>query len=698
MAKGQELVGLRRDGAEVPVEISLHPIQTTEEVFALAFIVDIGERKKVEKTLRDQASVIDLASDAIMIRDDQDRIIYWNLGAQRLYGWSREEALGQVSHQLLKTKFPEALANIRARLLSQGFWNGELEHICRDGLTITVSSAWTLQRDGANQNVTVLEINYDLTARKRAENQLQKLSRRLEMATASLRAGIWEWDVDSGTLQWDARMYEIYGMSQSKPVVYRDWAAVVLPQDLPLVEAFAQKVIATKSQDFMEYGIRLPNGSVRYVYCAACALVDDSGKAVRVIGVNLEITDRREAEAALQAQGLMLDMANDAIFMRDSADRITYWNQGAQKLYGWTAEEAVGQVVQQLLNAQFPIPLEDIKARLLSTGHWSGELTQTAKDGRVINVSAAWTVRRNESQQLHSILCINYDITEQKRAAAELAGTNKELARKNEEVESFVYIVSHDLRGPLVNLQGFCKELEMSCHEMQELVHVADAFRTPAQVARIKAILIQDIPDSLRYIGTSTAKFNRLINALLELSRYGRQVYTREKVDLGCMVQSTLDLMRLTVAASHVQVSLPSVADVYADATALGQVWANLIGNAVKYQDPGRPSQIEIGAEALPGEMHCWIRDNGVGLPKSVGKRLFQVFQRFHPNLADGDGIGLALVRRIIERHGGKIWAEGQEGVGTTFHFTVPRLSEALNAEPPRGVLPAFKEDEETYA
>ncbi len=690
MAKGQELVGLCSDGAEVPVEISLHPIQTTEGAFVLAFIVDITERKKTEKTLRDQASIIDLASDAIFIRDGQDRIIYWNLGAQRLYGWSCDEALGQVAHQLLKTKFPETQASIQARLLAQGFWNGELEHICRDGSSITVASTWTLQPGGANQDATVLETNYDLTARKQAELELQTASRRLELATGALKAGIWDWEVDSGAIQWDARMREIYCVPEDKQIVYQDWASAVLPQDLAAAEATLQKVIATQSQDFMEFRIQLANGSIRHIQAAETALLDQSGTVVRVIGVNLDITDRKEAEAALQQQGLMLDMANDAIFIRDSDDRITYWNQGAQKLYGWTAQEAMGQVAQQLLGAQFPIPLDDIKAGLLSTGHWSGELTQTSKDGRVINVSAAWTVRRNEAKQLLSILCINYDITEQKRAAAELlearlllearvrelAEINKELARKNEEVEAFVYIVSHDLRGPIVNLQGFCKELEMSCHEMQEIFHVADAFRTPAQIARIQAILTEEIPDSLRYIGTSTAKFNRLINALLELSRYGRQIYKREKVNLESMVQSTLDLMRLSLATSQVQVSLASDAHVYGDSTALGQVWANLIGNAVKYQQPGRLCQIEIGSEALPGEMHCWVRDNGVGLPKSAGKRLFQVFQRFHPNLAEGDGVGLALVRRIVERHGGKIWAEGEEGVGTTFHFTVPSMTE----------------------
>ncbi len=690
MAEGKELVVLRSDGTEVPVEIGLNPIQTSEGAFVLASIVDITERKKVEKTLRDQASIIDLANDAIIMRDVEDRIIYWNLGAQRLYGWSKEEALGKVIHKLLRTKFPETLSFIHARLLAQGFWNGELEHIRRDESCFTVASTWTLQRDDANRAATVLEINYDLTARKQAESKLQTISRRLELATGALKAGVWDLEVASGVFQWDARMYEIYGRTDTKPVIYQDWESAIVPQDLPAAEAILQKVISTRSQDFAEFRIQRPDGSVRHVHSAQCALTDDSGEVVRVIGVNLDITERKQAEVAMQEQAIMLDMANDAIFIRDGADRITYWNQGAEKLYGWTAEEAVGQVVQHLLKARFPVPLSGIKAHLLSTGHWSGELTQTAKDGRIINVSATWTVRRNESNQLLSILCINHDITEQKSAAAELlearrllearlrelAATNQELARKNEEVEAFVYIVSHDLRAPLVNMQGFCKELELSCYEIQEILADPGSLNRPVEAARVRAILDEDIPDSLRYIGASTTKFDRLINALLELSRYGRQIYKREKLNLDSMVQATLDVMRLSLATSNVQVSLASVPDVYGDATALGQVWANLIGNAVKYRQPGRPCQIEIGAEALPKEMHCWVRDNGVGLPKSAGQRLFQVFQRFHPNLAEGEGIGLALVRRIVERHGGRIWAEGEEGVGTTFHFTVPRTPE----------------------
>jgi len=395
----------------------------------------------------------------------------------------------------------------------------------------------------------------------------------------------------------------------------------------------------------------------------------------------------------LRDQACVLDLANDTIIIRDNEDRITYWNQGAQRLYGWSEEEALGQVTRTLLKTQFPQSLDNINAKLVSQGHWKGELVHTCRDGTPITVASAWTLQREDSHRSRSVLEMNYDITERKRAEAglrevsrllevrvkELAETNAELSKKSEEVEAFVYIVSHDLRAPLVSLQGFCKELELSCQELRQelggdepLENLSPLRSSPAYGTRVQAILTRDIPESLRYITASTTKFHRLINALLELSRHGRQEYHCEEVDLGAVVQSTLDSMRSSSGANGAVFAVGSIPRVYGDATALGQVFANLIGNSVKYLQPGRPGHIEIGGEMEGREAHCWVRDNGAGLPASAKPRLFQVFQRFHPGLANGEGMGLAIVRRVVERHGGRIWAEGEEGVGTTFHFTLP--------------------------
>jgi PAS domain S-box-containing protein len=426
---------------------------------------------------------------------------------------------------------------------------------------VTVVSAWTLQRDASNGLTSVLEMSYDITERKQAENQLRLVARRLKLATQALQAGVWELDLSTNLVDWDEKMYSIYGLPRDRRITYQTWADAVLPQDLPEAEAILQRALVSKTEIATEFRILHPDGSVRHIQAAHGVMLNDAAQVTRMVGVNIDITDQRRTDATLLE-------------------------------------------ARHLLELRF----------------------------------------------------------------AELAEINRQLALKNEEVEAFVYIVSHDLRAPLVNLKGFCKELELSCHELRQELIVAGADED-----RVQTILNVDIPDSLHYINASTSTFHRLINSLLELSRYGRQEYNSEELDLNHLVQSTLDLLRLSIAAAGAQVSLGPIPKVYGDATAIGQVFANLIGNAVKYLQPGRPGLIVIGGELANGMAHCWVKDNGAGLPSSAKPRLFQVFQRFHPELAQGEGMGLAIVRRVVERHGGRIWAEGEEdGVGTAFHFTLP--------------------------
>jgi signal transduction histidine kinase len=244
------------------------------------------------------------------------------------------------------------------------------------------------------------------------------------------------------------------------------------------------------------------------------------------------------------------------------------------------------------------------------------------------------------------------------------------LAERNEEVEAFVYIVSHDLRAPLVNLQGFAKELDASCRELEgvlENVPLATGVRD-----RLRPILDDGIRGALRYISASTTKFQRLIDALLVLSRSGRQEYRSEEVDVEWLVKSTLDSLRQSIDECHAGVAVGTLPRASGDVTAIGQVFSNLVGNALKYHAPERAPVIEIGGQREQTMAHYWIRDNGAGIPAPVQRRLFQVFQRFHPDLAPGEGMGLAIVKRVVEKHGGKVWADSQEGIGTTFHLTLP--------------------------
>jgi signal transduction histidine kinase len=254
---------------------------------------------------------------------------------------------------------------------------------------------------------------------------------------------------------------------------------------------------------------------------------------------------------------------------------------------------------------------------------------------------------------------------------AELERANAELARKNEEVEAFAYIVSHDLRAPLINLQGFANELGLSCQELSE--KFAALSLPPAAAEELTPIIEQNIPAALRYIRASASKFQRLIDALLSLSRTGRQEYRELEVDMAELLSATVDSLQQSIRtrSAELKVACP-LPPVVGDATALGQVFSNLISNSLNYLSQERPGLIEVGGRAENDNVHYWVKDNGVGIPSAARRRLFQVFQRFHPHLSPGEGMGLAIVKRVIERHHGQVWAESEEGVGTTFHISLP--------------------------
>jgi signal transduction histidine kinase len=257
------------------------------------------------------------------------------------------------------------------------------------------------------------------------------------------------------------------------------------------------------------------------------------------------------------------------------------------------------------------------------------------------------------------------------RRAAELAHANEELRGKTREIETFVYSVSHDLRSPLVNLQGFSRELERSCREQQKALGAAEL---PPQLRRQLDLLDGDMTESVRFIQTAVSRSANIIDALLRLSRAGRVEYQWQKVDVDAVVHRVADAMRGTSAEKGARVAVAALPPAWGDPTAVEQIFGNLLGNALNYLDPARPGEIEIGArpEGDAGATTYWVKDNGLGIPEAYLSKLFVAFQRLHGDVAPGEGIGLALVRRVVERHAGRIWAESQEGLGTTFFLTLP--------------------------
>ena len=271
------------------------------------------------------------------------------------------------------------------------------------------------------------------------------------------------------------------------------------------------------------------------------------------------------------------------------------------------------------------------------------------------------------------------------RRANELAAINETLRQQTQENEMFIYSVSHDLRAPLVNLQGFSKELIHACDDLRAAVRQSSL--TPERRQHIERLVDEDIGEALHYLQTAVLRASHIIDALLRLSRVGRVEYRRQQVRVRDIVQRVIDAMQVSIRSKRARVVVHDLPSVWGDPTALEQVFANLVGNAINYLDPAREGRVEIGTTPSPPGVHSlrifYVRDNGLGIPAVAIPRLFNAFQRLHGNVATGEGIGLALVRRVVERHGGRVWAESTEGGGTTFYLSLPEAELRAPREEP---------------
>ena len=271
------------------------------------------------------------------------------------------------------------------------------------------------------------------------------------------------------------------------------------------------------------------------------------------------------------------------------------------------------------------------------------------------------------------------------RRTEQLARTNETLRQQTQENEMFVHSVSHDLRSPLVTLQGFSKELTHACEDLRGLV--ARSSLAPDARERVERLINEDIAEALRYLQSAVLRASHIIDALLRLARVGRVEYRHQRVDVQEIVQRVIDAMHSTIRARRAQVVVDALPAVWGDPTAVEQVFANLIGNALNYLDPARDGRVVIGVRpASPGEplRTFYVMDNGLGIPAVALPRLFHAFQRMHRDVAPGEGIGLALVRRVVERHGGRVWVESAEGIGSTFYLSLPERVAAEPTDPER--------------
>jgi PAS domain S-box-containing protein len=431
------------------------------------------------------------------------------------------------------------------------------------------------------------------------------------------------------------------------------------------------------------------DGSFYWVATTIVPFLDNAGKPNRFVAIRADITERKQAEAELARQSLILESVlnnmGNGVVVADENGKFLIFNPAAKAALGsgpiecnaeeWPAKYGCFQSDQVTLCKFEHLPLGRALRGETCDGVELYIRNPGRPDGGFIEC-AARAIRTADNTFKGGVVVFN-DITSRKKAELDLKTINQdlrrktiELSQKNQEVEAFVYVVSHDLRAPLVNLQGYSSELELGSQRLQELLQSANLSEEISQ--KINVVMEDDIRHAQKYIAASANKFDRLINSLLTLSRTGRHEFKFERLMIDDLVRSSVDVLYGQINKCGANLVIKQLPEASGDRTAVGQIFSNLICNALNYLDPTRQGEIEVGGEHQAEMNHYWVRDNGVGIPYGAQQKLFQVFQRFHPKLANGEGMGLAIVKRIVEKHGGRIWAESEEGAGTIFHFTLP--------------------------
>jgi PAS domain S-box-containing protein len=352
----------------------------------------------------------------VVVRNMNDEIVFWSVGMEKLYGWKKEEVVGQTTHHLFSTVFPEPLADIEESLQVNHEWQGELKHIDKYGKTIHVSSHWYLHRDAQGEPIAILETNNDITDLKRAQEELRKSQESNRLLVANVKDyAIFMLDPEGKVASWNSGARQIKGYSE-KEIIGKSFEVFYSPEDIKKGEPWHNLEMAARLGHYEKEGWRFrKDGSAFWANVIFTALRDESGQLYGYSKITRDITERKKAMEQLEFLTRQIDLSNDAIYTVDKDLRIISWNLGAEQLYGYSREDAFGHDPNVLL--QTAIVQEDVNNALeqvRQTNYWSGELRRKTKNGTELFVRSSTSIIRDMEGEISGYVAVSFDITKEK--------------------------------------------------------------------------------------------------------------------------------------------------------------------------------------------------------------------------------------------------------------------------------------------
>ncbi len=435
--------------------------------------------------------------------------------------------------------------------------------------------------------------------------------------------------------------------------------------------------------------INRKDGSLGYVQILASIVIDETNMPICIVTSFVDITElKKTKESKLRAQtALAIAKANTdtiksimdavviAIAIVDLEGVIVRFNKGFSETFGFNSQDQRKNLTDFISEEDIPKVLDAIKECIENGLSSNVECSALSENKGKIIVIIDLTLMKDSRGATTGIIAVIRDITEQKRSEETKERLSNELINKNKELEQMIRIVSHDLRSPLVNIQGFSNELKISCKQIQEIIkeNMPDGLSE-----ELLPILDEEIPEILEYIMLSVSKIDSLLSGLSRISRLGRTSLNIEKIDMNKLIENVIGTFEFQIKQNEINLIIDPLPNCVGDESQVNQVFSNLISNAIKYRDPNKNAIIHISGYEDDGKAIYFVEDNGIGISPEHQEKIFDMFYRLDPKSTQGDGLGLNIVRKILDRHNGKVWVESEYGKGSRFYVSLPRIEKEV--------------------